>query len=45
MAEQINCEQCGNLTTKNTKWYYLAFLYGTYYFCCKACMDKHKSEN
>ena len=41
----INYYQYVQLTTKNTKWYYLAWFTGTKYFCCKACMDKHKSEN
>ena len=45
MADYINCDQCGQHTTKNTQWYYLAWFYGTKYFCCKGCMDKHKSEN
>jgi hypothetical protein len=23
MADYINCDQCGQLTTKNTQWHYL----------------------
>ena len=25
MADYINCDQCGQLTTKNTQWHYLPF--------------------
>ena len=44
MSNFINCDQCGQLTTKNTQWYYLAWFTGTKYFCCKACMEKHKKK-
>lgn len=35
MSDFINCDQCGQLTTKNTRWYYLAWFTGTKYFCLK----------
>ena len=41
MADYINCDQCGQLTTKNTQWHYLPFFGTTKYFCCKACKDKY----
>lgn len=42
MAEQINCYQCGNLTTKNTPYTHLPFGGKTRYFCCKRCKDEYK---
>ena len=43
MAEQINCYQCGNLTTKNPPYTHLPFGGSTRYFCCRACKDKYKN--
>lgn len=42
MAEQINCYQCGNLTTRNTPYTHLPFGGSTRYFCCRGCLDSYK---
>ena len=42
MADQVNCYQCGNLTTTNSPYSHLPFGGKTRYFCCLRCKDEYK---